>query len=182
MALTLVTTPGDATANSYCAVAAATALIDWLPASVVAAWAESSADDQARALAQITARIDQEALDPTTARVTATQALAFPRSPIWNEAGTDLESTTAIPARVVKATAHGAAYLRAWAVAHPGRDPWAAPDQRGMSSLTIGSEFAASFEAGAVRLSPAEVIVHEIVRPLLRGLLVSPGVFATVRG
>ena len=48
MALTLVTTPGDATANSYCAVAAATALIDWLPAPVVAAWQRELQPDMDR--------------------------------------------------------------------------------------------------------------------------------------
>lgn len=178
MALTLVTTPGSATANSYCSLARAAVLADET-AVYPEAWFDADEDEQARALKYVTERIDQERFDPRSTRVDAVQALEFPRAWARLPGNNGYESETAIPARVERATAEGAfEFLRLKAA---GGDP-TVPVTQQITSFGIPFQFSATLRDGSTTLSAFEQYVGKTLRPLLGNLLAHPGLVPTVRG
>lgn len=173
MPLVLVTTAGSATANAFCDLAyAATVAEEVFPAPV--AWLEASLDDQNRAIVALTRRIGEERLRGD--RVDSTQALAFPRSGILDQAELEAESTTAIPERVKRATAIGAfEVIRLWKQAGQGEAQVAGPSQNaGLSGFSLGSEFSATLETGAGRETPFERFFAQTIRPILGNLVFGP--------
>ena len=79
MAITIVETPGSATANSYVSLTAAQAFIDGLIQNDdIVAWGTSTTDQKNRALFSAAQRIDRERF--LGARTNEVQALEWPRS------------------------------------------------------------------------------------------------------
>lgn len=79
-------TPMGPSANSYATLAELQAVLDALPVEETAAWAGASANQQERAAAKATSRL--ELLMPLGTRTTATQALNWPRAGIRDPRGT----------------------------------------------------------------------------------------------
>ena len=79
MAVTIVATPGSATANSYVTLTDAQTFIDGLVENDdIVAWGTSTTDQKNRALFSSAQRIDRERF--LGARTNDTQALEWPRS------------------------------------------------------------------------------------------------------
>ncbi|WP_373069757.1 DnaT-like ssDNA-binding protein [Gemmatimonas sp.] len=105
---TVITTSGDATANSYASVATATTYLDARLNS--SAWTLAAVGDQERAVIEASRTLDR--LDYTGWRVNATQALSWPREDAENPDAPYLAATdtllhfgiTIIPTRLVDAT------------------------------------------------------------------------------
>lgn len=189
MALTLVTTPGDAAANAYVTVDGVTAVADELfPAPQD--WYEASDDDRARAIVVVTRRIDEENFAQPSTRTSSTQALAFPRSmaPAISPVSTDYgygvgyEDATTIPARVVRATAIGAIALVRLAAKNPENpDSALVSEDARLQSFALGSEFSATLEPGESGIPAFERVFAQLVRPILGTLVTGPQV-RLVRG
>lgn len=170
MALTLVTTPGAASANAYCDLTDVNAVADEL-FPTPDAWLTAGTEDQARAIVAATRRIDQERFRGQ--RVDSTQALEFPRSGVPDAAELSCESLTAIPERVKRATALLAIELyRLWTVS--GGQVTGPSESAGMQSFSLGSEFSATLEAGAGQVTPAERFFAQTIRPVLGNLVIGP--------
>jgi len=173
MPLTLITTPGSASANAYCDEAFADALAEELfPAP--ASWSFAESDTKRRAIVALTRRIDQERL--VGDRLDSVQALGFPRTGVYDAAGLSTEPTTAIPDRVKRATALGAiALIRIWEAAGAGEQQALGPsDDAGISSISLGSELSLSFEPGASRETPFERYFSNEIRSILGTLVLAP--------
>lgn len=183
MALTLITTPGGATANAYDTLAAVLATADEMfpaPDDLLAL----SMDDQNRLIVQMTRRIDQESLRGE--RATTTQALAYPRAhaPLAAEgSGSDYglgygtasyEDSTLIPDRVKRALAYGCSEMARLAAG--GDAPGQASDDAGLTSLSLGSTLSVGFAGGATTVSAFDRMIGYIVRPILGNLVMSPQV------
>lgn len=161
MALTLVTTVGSATANSYNTTAEIDAVAaELLPAPVT--WDIQSTDIKARAMVQATRLIDR--LPAPGDRVDDTQALAWPRAGVSRPSELDTYSTTAIPAPVKLAHARLSLYL---VEQHAlGLEPFA-PAEGGIQAITFGNELSMQFEAGATNASDGARFMAAVVRPIL---------------
>ncbi len=170
MPLTLVTTPGSASANAYCDLAYANALAEELfPAPTE--WPKVSDDERSRAIVAATRRIDEERLPGQ--RVDSTQALEFPRSGVRVAAEIAYESTTAIPERVKRATAMLAIEMhRLWK--KQGGQVTGPSENAGLSSFSLGGEFSATLEPGAGSVSALERFFAHVIRPMLGNLVFAP--------
>ena len=124
MAITITSTAGSATANSYLSLTDAQAIIDGLiEDDDVTAWSSATTDQKNRALYTATVRIDRERF--LGARSTDTQALQWPRTGVRKpdtyintyatgfpfRISTDYFTDTEIPEQVKKAQAILAVYL-----------------------------------------------------------------------
>lgn len=168
MALALVTTPGAANANAYCDLAFVASIVDEM-FPVPTAWGQISDDEKARALVTIRQMIDRESLAGD--RATTTQACAFPRVLAPSIDDQVFEDSTIIPDRVKRANAVGAIELAKYA---DQADPFGPAKHAGVSSISLGSEFSASFESGQSSVSPMQRYWAATIRPILGNLVHVP--------
>jgi len=98
MAITLVETVGSDTANTWATLAEAEAYLEGRPNST--AWESADEEDQKAALVAAARRLSLERYRGLP--VTATQALAFPRTGLYDDLGNEFAST-AIPPGVKSA-------------------------------------------------------------------------------
>lgn len=110
MTISVVTTPGGASANSYISVANADAYVDLYLLSETArdAWADLEADTKARLLIQATRQIDWY-YSWQGYKTNDNQALAWPRQAVWD--GRLLLDSNTIPSAVADATVEMALWL-----------------------------------------------------------------------
>lgn len=167
MPVTLVTTPGAASANSYATVAEANTLADeLLPAPLD--WIRAETDVKHRALVTATRDLDQMRF--IGERVDAVQALEWPRSGALKPGLSTIYLTTEIPGPVKRANA----LLAIWRVDQGATVNPAAAESAGLASISFGSELSMTFEGGTTSQSPlAGVLIREI-RPVLKGLVYAP--------
>lgn len=178
MPITLVTTVGSASANSYATKAEADAIAaEVFPHAEVAAWdGADGSDDQLLALIAAAKLLDRERFkgDP----VDTTQARAWPR---WwvNTPNGGAYLATEVPALVKEAQARLAFFL----VAHQddASDVFGPADSAGLSSISIGSEISLSFEGGATSQIEGQRFLAQVIRPILGNLVYAPSAHA-VRG
>lgn len=165
MPLTLVTTAGAATANSYATEAETnTVALELYPEPT--AWQVASTDLRQRALVTATRRLDRDRY--VGARVDDTQGLEWPRRGVREPGRTTLYSETAIPDRLVRACG----LLAIWLVAQVG-DP-AISDGAGLQSFSFGSDVSMAFEPGSGALGSLETYYRQAIRPVLGPLVYVP--------
>lgn len=153
MSLTLVVTPGDATANAYASLADAEAYALTLP--VANDWASATAEQKNAAIAQATRMLDT--LGWKGFRTTpSTQALQWPRYAVYDREGYALPST-AIPAFLRNACCEFAIRLIS--------DDRAA-DAGGLAPETVKL---GSLELGRLHRNPIPASVLEMVREFVKG-------------
>lgn len=153
MPLTIVTTPGDASANAYASLAEAEAYALTLP--VVNDWATATEAQKNAAMVQATRMLDT--LDWKGLRTAPTvQALQWPRYGVTDREGYTLASTT-IPAKLRDACCEFAIRLVA--------DDRAA-DAGGLAPETIKL---GSLDIGVQRRRPIPASVLEMVREFREG-------------
>jgi len=163
MPITLVTTPGSASANSYADRTQAAAIADeLLPVPLV--WLRAEADVQNRAL--VTATRDLDELHFVGDRVDAVQALEWPRSGAMKPSLGTYYLTTEVPAPLTRACA----LLAIWRVGQGQTVDPAVTDAAGLSSISFGSELAMTFEQGATSQTPLGDFLNREIRPVLKGL------------
>lgn len=131
MALTIVATPGSATANSYCTVAEATAYNDAHVSG--STWSDADPEDQKRALMTATRQLDAY-LSWSGVASTDAQALAWPRTGMIDPITEDVIGEDAIPQRLKNATAEQARLLLV-----RDRSAESDTDVQGIASITAGS-------------------------------------------
>jgi len=177
MPLTLVTTPGSATANSYASVAETTAyaLEAW---PVDTTWAMADPDDQKRALIHASRVLDTHRFAGD--RATVAQALAWPRLNVLKQPDADTTSLASltvntamydgseIPEPVKRAHAALARFLIAKGT---DTDPFAADGSAGVSSIALGGELSVSYDAATASISDGTRFLATVVRPILRHLV-----------
>ena len=179
MAVAIVATVGDATANSYVTLAEFTTYVDGRSTS--ASFDAATDDEKNRALVSATRRIDNERFDGV--RVTETQALQWPRygvekpdiaystlsGPVFTE--TTWYATDVIPDRVKRAQMEVAYLLLSgdFAVAPTGLE--------GLTNVKVGSLDITP--RGNNRAGEMPEVAYRELRPLL---LKSRGTFQIVRG
>jgi hypothetical protein len=113
MTISIVSTAGGATSNSYLTEVELTAYLATclhLSAAVVAAQAEAGTDTIKRALVSATRLLDEQVEWDGEANEPLIQALQWPRAGLEDDKGEDL-SETAIPTRIKNACAELARYL-----------------------------------------------------------------------
>jgi len=170
MPLTLVTTVGAATANSYATVLEADTLAAEL-APPPAAWLASSADEKGRALVTAFRRLDRECF--LGARVDGMQAGEWPRSGTYQPDYVTLIDTTVVPVSIKRAQILIAFAIRKAIAA--GDDGLAPSDLAGLSSIDLGSELSMTFDgAGAGAIPTIERLMAQTIRPLLGNLVYAP--------
>lgn len=180
MALTLVTTVGSASANSYCTKAEADTFAESVfPASATDSWHAAAPDDQLRALVAAAGRLDQERF--VGDRVDATQALEWPRSGARKPALTEYFDTDEIPAPVKEAQARLAFWLLQQQVADATADPLAPTQNAGLSSVSLPTGLSLSFETGATSVTALSRFLGTVIRPILGHLVYAPSA-RVVRG
>lgn len=158
MALVLVTTAGDATANAYASLADAEAYALTLP--LVGDWATAAEATKNAAIAQATRMMD--AMEWTGYRTDpGTQALQWPRQAVYDREGYAIASN-AIPAKVRDACCEFAIRLVA--------DDRAA-DAGGLAPETIEL---GSLKIGKMHRYPVPASVYEMTREYLAGTQGAP--------
>lgn len=181
MAITLVTTVGGASANSYTSRAEALVFADELfPAAERDPFKGAGADDQNRFLLAARRAIDELAPWLEGERVDATQALEFPREGITKKDGVTAYLTTEIPEPVKRAQATLAAFLAKQAAT--GNSAFGPSKLAGLSAITLGSELSMEFDAGGSTIPVGERVMAQIVMPILGRELVRARQPHVVRG
>jgi hypothetical protein len=175
MPITVVTTPGAASANSYATLNQADAIADEL-LPVPLPWLQAEVDIRNRAV--VTATRDLDELHFVGERVDAVQALEWPRSGAMKPGLWTYYLTTDIPAALTRACT----LLAIWRVGQGQTVDPAVADAAGLASISFGSELALAFEQGATSQSPLGDFVNRVMRPTLRGLVYAGSQFRTVRG
>jgi len=171
MPLTLVTTVGAATANSYATVLEADTLAEEV-APPPEAWLASSADEKKRALVTACRRLEEERYPGT--RVDATQALEWPRSGSYDRDRVTLIDTTVIPPVLKRGQ-----IVLAFAIRKSlkvGEDGFAPSDLSGLTSLSLGSELSMGFDNSdaSVGVPATERVMAQTIRPMLGNLVYAP--------
>lgn len=180
MALTLVTTVGSASANSYCTKAEADTFAETLfPASAGNGWHGASADDQLRALVSAARQLDQERF--VGDRVDATQALEWPRTGARKPALTEVYDSDEIPEPVKQAQARLAFWLLERIAAEASVDPLAPTQNAGIASVSLPTGLSMSFETGTSSVTALSRFLSAVIRPILGRLVYAPSARA-VRG
>lgn len=170
MAITLVTTIGGASANSYVSRAEALVYVDELfPAGERDPFAGGGEPDQNRFLLAAARGIDELRSWLEGERVDAVQALEFPRACITKRDGVTLYLTTEIPEPVKRAQAVLAAFLAR--VAKTGKHAFAPAKEVGLSSVSFGSELSMAFEPGASAVPVGEREIANVIMPILGNLV-----------
>jgi len=170
MALTLVTTVGASSANSYVTKAEADTYAESVfPASTVDAWTHGATEDQIRALVRATELLDQ--MRSAGDRVDATQKLAWPRAGVTKPDGSSAYLSTEIPELIKRAQARLAFFLLQHAT---DPDVFGPSEDAGLSSIGFGSELSMAFEAGSPRQSEGQRFIAEVIRPILGDLVYAP--------
>lgn len=177
MPLTLVTTPGSATANSYASVADTTAYAAeaW---PVDTTWTTASLEDQKRALIHAARLLDTHRFAGD--RATVAQALAWPRLGVLRAPDADTTSLNAltvntatydgteIPEPVKRAQATLARYLIAKGVE---ADPFSTEGTASVSSISLGGELSVSYDPATASISDGTRFLATVVRPMLRHMV-----------
>jgi len=169
MPLTLVTTVGAATANSYATVAEAATLAEDL-APPPTAWLGSSSDEKNRDLVTACRRLEEERYPGS--RVTATQALEWPRTGVYQRDGVTLFAIDVIPPLLKRGQ-----ILLAFAIRKAldaGEDSLAPSDLSGLSSLSLGSELSMDFAGSVASVPVIERVMAQTIRPMLGNLVYAP--------
>lgn len=141
MAVTVITTVGGATSNSYLSVADATALLDLRLGS--SAWTDANTDDKGRALIMATKDIDGNRFSGYP--IASDQALEWPRN-------IQKEALDQIPVDVKQACAEQALWVLQNA-STGGRSDRQQLQSQGVSSYTIGNlseTFSGGFQYGGL--------------------------------
>lgn len=155
MALTLIATPGSATANAYCTLAEADAYCEAHVAG--AAWADLDESVKLAAIIQATRELDSYVEWTGAPTAIGTQALAWPRCGMYapNAGLVDPSSwspisSTEIPVRLKNACAEQARLLSV-------ADRAAELEQQvqGLTKLAVGGDVSMDFQQGAL---PRQVI------------------------
>jgi len=131
MAVTVITTPGGSTSNSYCSLADADTYFERRLHSDT--WDSASDDSKNPALVMATWLLDKD-FNWVGLKVTTTQALRWPRSGVYTPDSQYVSSST-IPTFLREATAE----LAMWLIAS---DRFAEQSTAGFSQIKIGSLFA----------------------------------------
>lgn len=177
MPLTLVTTPGSATANSYASVAETTAYAAeaW---PVDTTWTTADPEDQKRALIHATRVLDTHRFAGD--RATVAQALAWPRLNVLKQPDADTTTLTAltvntamyegteVPEPVKRAQAALARFLIAKGL---DADPFSVEGTVGVSSISLGGELSVSYDSATAQISEGTRFLATVVRPILRHLV-----------
>lgn len=131
MSLTLIATPGAATANTYCTKAEASAVGGYFESRLFSTvWTGATVSDRNKALVWATRLLDQW-VDWFGVIVNDDQALRWPRYDVRSIDGVAFENNE-VPVFLKRATAELASYLLAG-------DPTSAPDTLGFSRLKVAS-------------------------------------------
>lgn len=168
MALALVSTIGGATANTYNSLAELEVEAGLLlPPSL--AW--ENAQEEVRIAAAIGATRVLDQLRWVGERAGGTQALEHPRSGLPKPGGWADYLPTEIAVAVKRAHARLTFFLVEEAEA--GRNPFAGAEDAGLASISFGSELAMTFEPGTTSVAPLERFLRQVIRPMLRGLILA---------
>jgi hypothetical protein len=175
MPVTLVTTVGGASSNSYATLADATSYAETLwPRS--AAWEGATMDTRNRALVTACRELDSEHF--VGDRVDATQALAWPRAGVFTPYRQATYLTPEIPGAVLRAQIVRAMELVHQAEAVGGLAP---DDLAGVSSFSLGGEVSVTLDGDLSNQKARDRFFASTVRPILGDLVYTPQV-KMVRG